>query len=69
MIRCEDLRQLIKQNINKLKVVMGGDDNQSELVLLDRMEYGHHFQMFYHTYEQKGKKCDCNEEGQEDVPF
>jgi len=69
MIRCEDLRQLIKQNIKELKVVMGGDDNQSELVLLDRREYGDHFQMFYHTYEQKGKKCDCNEEGQEDVPF
>jgi hypothetical protein len=69
MIKCDELRDLIKQNIKKLKVVMGGDYNQSELVLLNREEYGNHFTMFYHTYEQKGKECDSIEERQEDISF
>ncbi len=56
MIRCEDLKKLIKQNIKELKVVMGGDNNQSELVLINRRDYSDHFQMFYHTYEQKSKE-------------
>ena len=58
VIKCSELRDLIKQNIEKLKVVMGGDDNQSELVLISRDDYCSYFQKFHHKYEQKGKECD-----------
>lgn len=58
VIKCDELKDLIKQNIEKLKVVMGGDDNQSELVLIDREQYADYFTKFHHEYEQKDKKCD-----------
>ena len=58
VIKCSELRDLIKQNIEKLKVVMGGDDNQSELVLINRDDYCSNFQKFHHKYEQKDKECD-----------
>ena len=58
VIKCSELRDLIKQNIEKLKVVMGGDDNQSELVLISRDDYCGYFQKFHHKYEQKDKECD-----------
>ena len=37
MIRVKELKKLIEDN--DFKVVMGGDDNQSELVLIPRKEH------------------------------
>ena len=43
MIRVKELKKLIEDN--DFKVVMGGDDNQSELVLIPRKEYKKHFRI------------------------
>jgi hypothetical protein len=43
MMRVDLLKELIKNNIKDLKVVMGGDDNQSKLVLIPRKEYSKYF--------------------------
>ncbi|MBC8437051.1 hypothetical protein H8D85_01860 [bacterium] len=43
MMQVDKLRDLIKKNIKRLKVVMGGDDNQSKLVLIPRKEYSRYF--------------------------
>ena len=43
MMEVSRLRKLIKDNISELKVVMGGDDNKSKLVLIPRKEYSRYF--------------------------
>tara|TARA_B110000238_G_C16046060_1_gene403957 strand:- start:358 stop:864 length:507 start_codon:yes stop_codon:yes gene_type:complete len=43
MMEVDKLKTLIKKNIDNLKVVMGGDDNQSKLILIPRKEYSRHF--------------------------
>ena len=43
MIKVDDLKSLIKKN--KFKIVKGGDDNQSQLVLIPRKEYKEHFRV------------------------
>lgn len=53
MIRVEDLRDLIRDNIHKMKVVMGGDHNNSELILIKRSEYRDYFYVDTHLYEEK----------------
>ena len=41
MIEVDKLKSLIKKH--KHKIVMGGDDNQSQLVLIKREKYKKHF--------------------------
>jgi len=43
MMEVDKLKGLIKKNIKNLKVVMGGDDNQSKLILIPRKEYSRFF--------------------------
>jgi hypothetical protein len=43
MMEVSSLKKLIKDNISNLKVVMGGDDNKSKLVLIPRKEYSRYF--------------------------
>tara|TARA_R110000744_G_scaffold266254_1_gene380257 strand:+ start:3204 stop:3677 length:474 start_codon:yes stop_codon:yes gene_type:complete len=43
MIKVADLKSLIKKN--KFHIVKGGDDNQSQLVLIPRKEYKEHFRV------------------------
>ena len=43
MMEVDKLKGLIKKNINNLRVVMGGDDNQSKLILIPRREYSRYF--------------------------
>ena len=43
MMEVSSLKKLIKDNISNLKVVMGGDDNKSKLVLMPRKEYSRYF--------------------------
>lgn len=43
MMEVSKLKQLIKDNIKNLKVVMGGDEDKSKLVLIPRKKYAHHF--------------------------
>ena len=39
----DKLKKLIKKNIKNLRVVMGGDNNQSKLILIPRKEYSRYF--------------------------
>jgi len=43
MIKVDDLKSLIKKN--DFKIVNGGDDNQSQIVLIPRKEYKKHFKI------------------------
>ena len=43
MIKIKELKDLIKSEIKNLKVVMGGDDKQSEMVLIHREKFKKHF--------------------------
>tara|TARA_R100000664_G_scaffold34214_1_gene55122 strand:- start:2752 stop:3243 length:492 start_codon:yes stop_codon:yes gene_type:complete len=43
MMECDKLKRLIKENIQELKVVKGGDNNWSELVLIPRKKYAQYF--------------------------
>ena len=43
MIKVKDLKSLIKKN--KFNIVNGGDDNQSQLVLIPRKQYKEHFRI------------------------
>ena len=43
MMEVSRLKKLIKDNISNLKVVMGGDNNKSKLILIPRKEYSRHF--------------------------
>ena len=43
MMPCDKLKRFIKENIKDLKVVKGGDNNWSELVLIPRKKYAQYF--------------------------
>ena len=43
MMECNKLKRFIKENIKDLKVVKGGDNNWSELVLIPRKKYIQYF--------------------------
>tara|TARA_A100001391_G_scaffold88113_1_gene58369 strand:- start:3875 stop:4372 length:498 start_codon:yes stop_codon:yes gene_type:complete len=43
MMECSKLKRFIKENIQDLKVVKGGDNNWSELVLIPRKKYAQYF--------------------------
>ena len=43
MMECDKLKRFIKENIQDLKVVKGGDNNWSELVLIPRKKYAQYF--------------------------
>ena len=43
MMECDKLKRSIKENIKDLKVVKGGDNNWSELVLIPRKKYAQYF--------------------------
>ena len=43
MMECDKLKRFIKENIQDLKVVRGGDNNWSELVLIPRKKYAQYF--------------------------
>ena len=49
-ISVEDLKKLIKENIKDLKVVNGGDNNWSEIVLIPRKKYYKHFHVYTFKY-------------------
>jgi hypothetical protein len=49
-ISIEDLKKLIKENINELRVVNGGDNNWSEIVLIPRRRYYKHFYVYTFKY-------------------
>lgn len=43
MIKIKKLKDLIKSEIKSLRVVKGGDDNQSEIILIQREVFREHF--------------------------
>ena len=43
MMECDKLKRFIKENIKDLKVVKGGDNNWSELILIPRKKYAKYF--------------------------
>ncbi len=49
-ISMDDLRMFIKKNIKDLKVVKGGDNSWSELVLIPRRKYFKHFNVYTFKY-------------------
>ena len=42
-MECDKLKRFIKENIKDLKVVKGGDNNWSELILIPRKKYAKYF--------------------------
>jgi hypothetical protein len=43
MMECDKLKRFIKENIKDLKIVMGGDNNKSKLILIPRRKYSKYF--------------------------
>tara|TARA_R100000315_G_scaffold7082_1_gene2326 strand:+ start:208 stop:708 length:501 start_codon:yes stop_codon:yes gene_type:complete len=43
MMECDKLKRFIKENVKDLKIVMGGDNNMSKLVLIPRKKYAQYF--------------------------
>ena len=53
MIKVSDLKKLIKDN--KFKIVKGGDNNDSELVLIKRYDYIGEFKVYNLCREENTK--------------
>lgn len=58
MIKIKELKDLIKSEIKNFRVVNGGDDNQSEIILIPREKFKEHFYIDTFNVEHHPSKYD-----------